>query len=106
MSISVTRYCGAERKLTTPLAKLIRNIAALHRPRDAAVLPDPPEVHRHEERGDERDAHAVEDVEAQERAGADEAAAEQSEPGVVGRGDELDVADLQEARAGPLDSDE
>ena len=47
----------------------------------------------------ERDADAVEHVEAQQRAGADEPAAEQREPRVVGGRDELDVPDLEQTRA-------
>ena len=53
----------------------------------------------------ERDPDAVEHVEAQERARADEAAAEQAEARVVGRRDELDVADLEQARARALDAE-
>src|SRR5512143_1930015 len=118
-SMSVTRYCGAERKLTTDLTALMRGIWVLdlpfalcltphpdgpsYRSRDPAVFPDAPEVHGHQERGDQRNPDAVEDVEAQQRAGADEPSAEQAEARVVGRGDELDVADLQQARARPLD---
>src|SRR5688500_2455217 len=73
---------------------------------DAAVLADAPEVHGHEERRDERDPDAVEDVEPQERAGSDEANYEQRDAGVVRRGDELDVADLEQAGARTLDPEE
>src|SRR6266851_6150354 len=95
INMSVTRYCGAERKLTTALAKLTRNIAALHRPRDAAVLADAPEVHGHQKRGDQGDADAVEHVETQQGSRPHEPAAQEPETRVVGGGDELDVADLQ-----------
>src|SRR5262244_1786828 len=80
--------------------------SSLHRPGNAAVLPDPPEVDGHQERRDERDPHTVEDVETQERARADKPPAEEAEARVVGGRDELDVADLQQARARPLDADE
>jgi hypothetical protein len=58
---------------------------------------------RHQERRHKRDPDAVENVEAQERARAHEASAEEAEARVVGRRDELDVADLQQTRSRPLD---
>src|ERR1700686_838235 len=95
ISEAETRYCGADRKLTTLLTRLTRNIS-LGGPRNAAVLPDAPEVHGHQKGCDERDSDAVQHVEAQERARAHEAAAEQAEPRVVRRRDERDVADLEQ----------
>src|SRR6266542_6276576 len=107
MSDAVTRYCGADRKLTTPLARLTRGIAfQLHRTGDATVLADAPEVDGHQERRDERDADAVKDVEPQQRPGADETAAQEPEACVVGRSEDRDVADLEQPRARPLDADQ
>jgi hypothetical protein len=56
----------------------------------SAVLPTP-EVHGHQDAGDERNAHAVQDVEAEERALADEATAQQGESRVGPRVDHLHV---------------
>src|SRR5437016_2720715 len=53
------------------------------RPREA-VAADAPEVHRHEQARDQRDEDAVEDVEAEERVGADLAPAEEEGARVVG----------------------
>src|SRR5437879_3832555 len=105
---TVTRYWGADRKLTTLLAALMINIGATssHRPRNAAVLADPPEMDRHQEGGDERNSHAVQHVEAQERSGPDEPATEKREPRVVRRRHELDVADLEQPCGGSLDPDQ
>src|SRR5262245_31647140 len=105
-SAPLTRYCGAERKSIAFLTNSTRDMRRLHRPRNAAVLADAPEVDRHQEGRDERDPDAVEDVEAQERARANEASAEQAEARVVGRGHELDVADLEQVRGGALDSEQ
>src|SRR6185369_9728956 len=105
ISAAVTRYCGAERKSIAFLTR-VTGFMLLHRPRDPAVLADAPEVHGHQERRDQRNPDAVENVEAQQRARADETAAEEAESRVVGGRDELDVADLQERRARPLDTDE
>src|SRR6059058_5013646 len=61
------------------------------RPREA-VAADAPEVHRHEQARDQRDEDAVEDVEAEERVGADLAPAEEEGARVVDvaqAGDEL-----------------
>src|SRR5438128_5252294 len=52
------------------------------RPREA-VAADAPEVHRHEQARDQRDEDAVEDVEAEERVGADLAPAEEEGARVV-----------------------
>ena len=49
------------------------------RPRDAAVLADPPEVDGQEDRGDEREDHDVEHVEPEQRVLADLQAAEQEQ---------------------------
>src|SRR5262245_12516254 len=68
---------------------------ALQRPGDAAVLADAPEVDRHQRRRDEREADAVEHVEAEQRRLADEAAGEEGEAHVVSRVDEIDTAELQ-----------
>src|SRR5438874_1720567 len=59
ISAAVTRYCGAERK-SIAFLRSVTGFIALHRSRDAAVLPDAPEMHRHQEGGDQGDAHAVE----------------------------------------------
>jgi hypothetical protein len=57
---------------------------------------------RHEERDDQRQAHAVQDVEPEQGAFADERAAEQREPGIILRVNQGDVAELQERRARTL----
>src|SRR5215470_4460113 len=105
MSIAVTRYCGADRKLMTDLRKWISGMAS-DRTRDAAVFPHAPEVHRHQKGGHERNADAVEHIETQQGTRADETPAEQSESSVVGRGHQRNVSDLQEACARPLNADE
>src|SRR5262249_18269909 len=79
ISAPLTRYCGAERKSIAFLTNSTRNMRRLHRSRNAAVFADAPEMDRHQERRDQRDSDAVEDVEAQQRARADEASAEQAE---------------------------
>src|SRR5262249_50010478 len=106
ISAAVTRYCGADRKSMTVLRSVIGFMGRLDPSRDTAALGDAPEVHRHQEGCHQRDPDAVEHVEAQERAGADEAAAEKPEPRIVGRSDELDVADLEQTRPRALDAQE
>src|SRR5712692_11204687 len=102
---SVMKIGGLVRKLTTSLTALTAPMCSrspLQRPRDAAVLAHAPEVDGHEDAGHERDAHAVEHVEAQERALADEAPAEEGEARVGPRVHHLHVAQSQELRAGAL----
>src|SRR5688572_4641409 len=54
-------------------------LLVLQRPGDAAVLAHPPEVHRHEDDGHEREHQDVEHVPAQQRVGADLDPAEEHE---------------------------
>src|SRR5688572_24864252 len=109
-SAIVTRYSGAARKLTTLLAALTTGmkleVSCLDGSRDAAVLADAPEVHGHQERRDERDPDAVEDVEAKERACSDEPAAQEREARVVRGRDELDVSDLEQTGPRSFDPEE
>src|SRR5687768_2698839 len=70
--------------------------------RDAAVLADAPEVDRHQERGDERDADAVQHVEADERGVADGPAADQGEAGVAALVNQPFASQGQEGRAWSL----
>src|SRR5262245_57323570 len=60
----------------------------LQRPRDAAVFPHAPEVDRHQHRDAERQTDAVQHVESQQCALADERSTEEREPRIVGRVDE------------------
>src|SRR5689334_12708788 len=78
---SVMKMLGAVRKLMTCLiaSTAAMAIGLLHRTGDAAVLPHAPEVDGHQDAGDERDADAVQDVEAQQRPPSDEASAQQGE---------------------------
>ena len=71
----------------------------LERSRDAAVLADAPEVDRHQHGDAERQADAVQHVEPQQRALADERAAEQREPRIVGRVNQRHVAQRAAAAA-------
>src|SRR5262245_61897750 len=63
---------------------------------DAAVLADAPEVHGHQDRRDDGDRDAVEDVEAQQRLPADEPPAEERVADVVARVDERDPVHVEE----------
>ena len=54
------------------------------RSRNPAVLPHAPEVDRHQHRNPERQTDAVQDVEPQQRALADERPAEEREARIVG----------------------
>src|SRR5947199_104652 len=105
MSIAVTRYCGADRKLMTDLRKWISGMTS-YRPRDATVFADAPEMDRHQEGGHERNSDAMQNVEPQERPRSDETAAQKAKAGVVGRGHERDIPDLEKPGAGPLDADQ
>src|SRR6266571_1771458 len=71
-------------------------------PGDAAVFPDPPEVDRHQDPRHQRDPHAVEHVEAEERAFAHEPPPEEREARVGARVDHGHVAHPQELRPRPL----
>src|SRR6187401_2514119 len=73
---------------------------------DPAVLTHAPEVHRHQHRDAERQTDAVQHVEPQQRAFADERPAQQRESRVVGRMDQLDVAERQERGARTLVTEE
>src|SRR5215212_1926374 len=70
--------------------------------RDAAVLADAPEVDRHEEGGDERDADAVQHVEADQGGVADRPAADQGEPGVAAHVDQPLASQFEEGGTRPL----
>ena len=65
----------------------------LQRPADAAVLPDAPEVHDHQHGRDERDEDAVQNVEAQQRRGPDQAAGGEQRAGVVASVDAEQIRD-------------
>src|SRR5206468_6193 len=87
---------GAESQLTV---FLIASIIASDRAGDAAVLADAPEVDRHQNHRHDRDPDTVQDIEAQERAGAHEASAEQREARVVAGVHQADIADLEKTGA-------
>src|SRR5580765_6188716 len=58
---------------------------SLQWPRNPAVLPDAPEVHGHQHGNSQRQTDAVQHVEPQQRAFADERSPEQREPRIVSR---------------------
>src|SRR5262245_61599804 len=78
------------------------NDERLERSRDAPVFPDAPEMHRHQHGDPERQPDAVQDIEPQQRALAHERAAEQCEPGIVGRVNQLDVTEREQLRTRTL----
>ena len=86
--------------LQLPATSYACQLQQLHRSRDAAVLAHAPEVHRHQHGDAERQADAVQHVEPQQRAFADERAAEQREPRIVCGVNQLDVAEREQRRAG------
>src|SRR5918994_347353 len=106
MAASVMKMGGSVRKLMASLRALTmamgEGLASLEWPGDPAVLADAPEVHRHQDPGHERDADAVQDVEAQERSLAHEASAQQREARIGAGVDHLHAAQGQELRAGAL----
>ena len=63
-------------------------------------------MNRHQHGNDQRQADAVQHVESQQRAFADERAAEQREPRVVGRVNQRDVAQPQQRCAGTFVTEE
>src|SRR6476469_9896043 len=79
---SAKNSSGRVRALTIAFKKPIDE-PSLERTRDAAVLPDAPEVHGHQDGDAERQPHAVQHVKPQQRTLADERPAEEREPGVV-----------------------
>src|SRR5262245_59429741 len=78
MATRVMKMGGLVRKLTTSLRAFTTAMASslpLQGPRDAAVLAHAPEVHHHQDARHQGDAHAVQDVEAQQGRPAHEAPA-------------------------------
>src|SRR5437867_13140385 len=74
-TVSTKNRGGADSQLTASLRWSRTTIAAalLHRSGNAAVLADAPEVHGHQDGGHDGDPDAVQDIEADERAGCDAA---------------------------------
>src|SRR5262245_602303 len=95
---------GSATALKIPLMKPISSSSRqqLQRSADAAVFSHPPEVYGHQHRDAERQADAVQHVEAQQRAFTDERPAEQREPRIVGRMNQFHVAEREERRARTL----
>src|SRR6185503_17360064 len=76
-TVRMKKRDGSDSQLTACLIVSIMSGAPSDRSRDAAVLADAPEMDGHQDRGDQGDADAVQDVEAQQRAGADEPAGQE-----------------------------
>src|SRR5207302_7375233 len=93
-SKSEVRSTKPDRRLTSKfvLSHFVLQTSYLQRSRNPSVLAYAPEMNRHQHGNDQRQADAVQHVESQQRAFADERAAEQREPRVVGRVNQRDVA--------------
>src|SRR6187401_2229716 len=95
MSPAVRMTCGTT-SIRWSRMSFIRCLLS-HRAGDAAVLPDTPEVDDHEKASDEREAHAVPDVETKQSALPDDRSAEQRRANVS-----LDVDETDGLRERPV----